>query len=205
MADKKSMEQKFQSKTIKKRNWAFVLYPESAPADWRERLAKSGVQCAVSPLHDRDENPDKTPKKPHYHVILVYGNPTTYNNVKSFTVDQLGQTIPQALEQVRGYYRYLTHEDNPEKAQYSKADIETINGFDIREFVEMTKSEVIRYKREIQAFIRDNGMTEYADLMDALYDAGDAMADHYEVASNNTLFFKSYLTSRWRKVERGEA
>lgn len=204
MADKKSMEQKFQSKTIKKRNWAFVLYPESAPADWRERLAKSGVQCAVSPLHDRDENPDKTPKKPHYHVILVYGNPTTYNNVKSFTVDQLGQTIPQALEQVRGYYRYLTHEDNPEKAQYSKADIETINGFDIREFVEMTKSEVIRYKREIQAFIRDNGMTEYADLMDALYDGGDAMADHYEVASNNTLFFKSYLTSRWRKVERGE-
>lgn len=24
------------AKNIKKRNWAFVLYPESAPADWRE-------------------------------------------------------------------------------------------------------------------------------------------------------------------------
>ena len=168
-------------------------------------MAKSGVQCAVSPLHDRDKNPTGEPKKPHYHVILVYGNPTTYNNVKTFTVDQLGQTIPQALEQVRGYYRYLTHEDNPEKAQYSRSEIQTINGFDIREFVEMTKSEVLKYKREVIEFIRDNRLTEYADLVDALYDAGEALADHFEVVSNNTLFFKAYLTSRWRKVERGEA
>lgn len=191
-------------KNVKKRNWAFVLYPESAPKDWREQLAMSGIQCAVSPLHDRDENPDKTPKKPHYHVILVYGNPTTYSNVRAFTNGRLGQTVPQPLEQVRGYYRYLTHEDNPEKFQYSKADIQTINGFDIRDFVELTSSEKAKLIREVIEFIRDNRLTEYADLVDALYDAGEAMADHFEVVSNNTLFFKAYLTSRWRKVERGE-
>nr|CRY97763.1 hypothetical protein [uncultured prokaryote] len=197
------MEQKFQSKNVKKRNWAFVLYPESAPADWRERLTKSGLQCAISPLHDRDLNPTGEPKKAHYHVILCYEGPTSFNVVKRLTED-LNQPIPQPLEQVRGYYRYLTHEDNPEKAQYSKADIQHINGFDIREFVEMTKSEVLRYKREIIEFIRDNRLTEYADLVDALYDSGEAMADHFEVVSNNTLFFKAYLTSRWRKVERGD-
>lgn len=198
------MEQKFQGKNVKKRNWAFVLYPESAPADWRERLTKSGLQCAISPLHDRDLNPTGEPKKAHYHVILCYEGPTSFNVVKRLT-EELRQPIPQPLEQVRGYYRYLTHEDNPEKAQYSKSDIQHINGFDIREFVEMTKSEVLRYKREIIEFIRDNRLTEYADLVDALYDAGEVMADHFEVATNNTLFFKSYLTSRWRKVERGEA
>lgn len=198
------MEQKFQGKNVKKRNWAFVLYPESAPADWRERLTKSGLQCAISPLHDRDLNPTGEPKKAHYHVILCYEGPTSFNVVRRLT-EELRQPIPQPLEQVRGYYRYLTHEDNPEKAQYSKSDIQHINGFDIREFVEMTKSEVLRYKREIIEFIRDNRLTEYADLVDALYDAGEAMADHFEVATNNTLFFKSYLTSRWRKVERGEA
>lgn len=197
------MEQKFQGKNIKKRNWAFVLYPESAPADWRDRLQKTGLQCAISPLHDKDINPTGDPKKPHYHVILVYSGPTAFNVVKRLTED-LRQPIPQALEQVRGYYRYLTHEDNPEKAQYDKKDIETINGFDIREFVEMTKSEVIRYKREIQAFIRDNYLTEYSDLMDALLDAGEVMADHYEVAANNTLFFDRYLSSRRYKVEKGE-
>ena len=70
------------AKNIKKRNWAFVLYPESAPADWREQLQKTGLQCAISPLHDKDMNPDNTPKKPHYHVILTYSGPTSYNVVK---------------------------------------------------------------------------------------------------------------------------
>lgn len=183
-------------KNVKKRNWAFVVYPESAPKDWREQLAKSGIQCAISPLHDQDKNADGEPKKPHYHVILVYGNPTTYNNVKGFTNGQLGQTIPQPLEQVRGYYRYLTHADNPEKAQYAAADIQTINGFDIRDYVEMTKSEVTKYKRELLAFIRDNDLIEYSDLLDILLDGGEATADLFEVASNHTLFLTKYIASR---------
>lgn len=185
-------------KNVKKRNWAFVLYPESAPKDWREQLVISGIQCAISPLHDRDENPDKTPKKPHYHVILVYGNPTTYSNVRAFTNGRLGQTIPQPLEQVRGYYRYLTHEDNPEKYQYSKADIQTINGFDIRDFVDLTKSETTKLLRQVQQMIRDNGITEYGELMDVLIDGGEATADLYEVAAGHTLYFRAYLTSKWR-------
>lgn len=187
-------------KDVKKRNWAFVLYPESAPADWREQLAQSGIQAAISPLHDRDLNADGEPKKPHYHVILVYGNTTTYNNVKAFTNGKLGQTVPQPLEQVRGYYRYLTHADNPEKAQYSASDIQTINGFDIRDFVEMTKSEVTRYKRELLDFIRDNNLIEYSDLLDILLDGGEATADLFEVASNHTLFLTKYIASRRYKI-----
>lgn len=184
-------------KNVKKRNWAFVLYPESAPADWVEQLKKGGLKCAISPLHDRDVNPDKTPKKAHYHVIVCYEGPTTYNNVKRLT-ESLHQPIPQPLEQVRGYYRYLTHEDNPEKFQYSKADIQTINGFDIREYVELTRSDVIRLKKEVMRFIRDNDITEYAVLMNILQDGGEATADMFEVASNHTLFYRAYLTSRWR-------
>lgn len=192
---------------VKKRNWAFVVYPESAPADWRERLQKSGLQCAISPLHDQDTNPDGEPKKPHYHVILVYGSPTTYNNVKALTNGQLGQTVPQPLEQVRGYYRYLTHADNPEKAQYSAGDIQLLNGFDIRDYVEMTKSEVMRYKRELLAFVRDNDILEYSDLLDILMDGGEVTADLLEVASNHTLMLTKYIASRRYKatgVSRGD-
>lgn len=192
---------------VKKRNWAFVVYPESAPADWRERLQKSGLQCAISPLHDKDTNPDGEPKKPHYHVILVYGSPTTYNNVKALTNGQLGQTVPQPLEQVRGYYRYLTHADNPEKAQYSAGDIQLLNGFDIRDYVEMTKSEVMRYKRELLVFVRDNDIMEYADLLDILINGGESTADLLEVASNHTLMLTKYIASRRYKatgVSRGD-
>lgn len=185
------------TKNVKKRNWAFVLYPESAPQDWVDQLKQSGLKCAISPLHDRDVNPDGEIKKAHYHVIVCYEGPTTYNNVKSLT-DRLNQPIPQPLEQVRGYYRYLTHEDNPEKAQYAKADIQRLNGFDIREYVELTRTEVIRLMKEVQMFIWDNGITEYGDLMNVLLKGGEATADMYEVAAGHTLFFRAYLTSCWR-------
>lgn len=193
------------TKNVKKRNWAFVLYPESAPVDWIEQLKQGGLKCVISPLHDKDVNPDKTPKKPHYHVIVCYEGPTTYNNVKRLT-ESLNQPIPQPLEQVRGYYRYLTHEDNPEKFQYSKADIQTINGFNIREYVELTRTDIIRLKKEVMHFIRDNDITEYARLMDILQDGGEATADMFEVASNHTLFYRAYLTSRWRiQTQEGRA
>ena len=102
---------------IKKRNWGFVLYPESAPIDWIDNLKIKGITFAVSPLHDKDVNPTGESKKEHYHVILCFGSPTTFNNVKAIT-DELNQPIPIPLESVRGYYRYFTHKDNPEKYQY---------------------------------------------------------------------------------------
>ena len=189
-------------KNVKKRNWAFVLYPDSAPKDWRDLLQQTGLQCAISPLHDKDLNPTGEPKKPHYHVILCYSGPTAYSVVSSLTNKRLGQTVPQPLEQVRGYYRYLTHEDNPEKAQYSKSEIQTINGFDISDFCELTKSEVTKITRDIVAFIRDNKIVEYADLIECLMDGGESTSSWFEVAISHTLFFKGYIESRRFKVQR---
>lgn len=184
------------AKIVKKRNWAFVAYPESLPSNWIDTLRESGLQCAISPLHDKDINATGEPKKPHYHVILCYSGPTSYNVVKGLT-DKLNATIPQALEQVRGYYRYLTHKDNPEKAQYDERDIQTVNGFCIYDFVEMTKSEVLAIKRELQTLIRELDITEYSDLMDLLQDSD--MVQQYDVASSNTYFFEKYITSRRNK------
>ena len=178
---------------VKKRNWTFVLYPESAPEDWREQLQKTGLLCAISPLHDCDVNPDGEVKKAHYHVILCYSGPTSYDVVKRLT-DSLSQPIPQPLEQVRGMYRYFTHKDNPEKAQYSDDDISTINGFDIRDFVELTGSEIDNIKRSIQSLILELNITEYSVLMDYLLSYDNP--DYYSVAASNTLFFNTYLSSR---------
>lgn len=180
---------------VKKRHWAFVAYPESLPEDWVEMLKQSGLKVAISPLHDRDTNPTGEPKKPHYHVIVSYDGPTTFGNVDGLT-KRLNQPIPQPLEQVRGYYRYLTHEDNPEKAQYDKADIRTLNGFNILDFVEMTKSEVTKYIREIRRFICDNDITEYAALLDILDEGASIPPEWFEVAVTHTLLFTGYLRSR---------
>ena len=183
---------------IKKRNWAFILYPESAPENWIELLQKTGLQCAISPLHNKDKDPTGTPKKAHYHIIACYSGPTSYNVVKALT-DSFNASIPQALEQVRGYYRYLTHKDNPEKYQYNESDIKTVNGFNISDFVELSKSEVLEIKKNLQQLIRNLNIFEYADFMDYLQD--NDLNVEYEVASNNTYFFEKYITSRRNKYK----
>lgn len=189
------------AETVKKRNWTFVLYPESAPEDWRERIKLSGLMAAVSPLHDKDVNPTGEPKKAHYHVLLVYSGPTTYNAVAKFTAS-LNATVPQALESVRGMFRYFTHKDNPEKYQYDEAYISNLNGFNIADLVELTKSEVNELKAKILALIRAVGIVEYAGLIDFLVDNG--MLAEYDVAINNTFFFNTYICSR-RNAERAIA
>lgn len=183
-------------KSTKKRNWAFVLYPESAPADWLDKLKLSGLMGAVSPLHDKDINADGEAKKAHYHIILVYAGPTSFNVVNALC-ESLNQPIPQPLESVRGYYRYLTHKDNPEKYQYSDTDIVTFGGFDYRDYVEMTRSEVLKCIRSVQALIRDNDISEYSDLLDLLDD--NDMTEEYDVASSHTMLFGKYIDSRRNK------
>jgi hypothetical protein len=183
---------------VKKRNWAFVLYPESAPDNWIEILQKTGLQCAISPLHDKDIDPTGEPKKAHYHIILCYSGPTSFNVVKTIC-DSLNQPIPQALEQVRGYYRYLTHKDNPEKYQYADEEIRTINGFNISDFIELSKSEVLEIKKKLQELIRTECIIEYSDFMDYLLDNG--MSLEYEVGSNNTYFFEKYISSKRNKFK----
>lgn len=181
------------AKNVKKRHWACVVYPDSAPEDWRNILQQSGLQCAISPMHDADANADETEKKAHWHIIMCWPGPTTYAVAKAMT-DKLCAPIPQALESVRGYYRYLTHKDNPEKVQYDDRDIVCINGFNVADFVDLTRSEVTVIKRALVDFIRRENVVEYSALLDALLDAD--MAAEFDIASSHTIFLNTYISSR---------
>lgn len=193
-----------QEKKVKKRVWTCVVYPDSLPADWIDLLKQSGLKCAISPLHDRDYNPiadtadQKEPKKPHYHLILVYGSPTTYNNVCKFSQGVLRGTIPQPLESVEGMYRYFTHKDNPEKAQYDEKDIQSFNGFNIYDFVDIKKTEVLKIKQELQDLIIAQNFVEYCDFID--YVRFNEDMGHYDVATSNTIFFEKYIASRRNSI-----
>lgn len=185
------------AQTTKARHWAFVFYPESAPPDWLEIVKLSGLKCAISPLHDRDAHSDpavEDGKKPHYHSIASWDGPQTFSAASAFTQGKLNGTIPVKLESVRGYYRYFTHADDPDKFQYDPADILHLNGFDIREHYEMTRAERMKLMGEVQAYIRQHDIMEYADLLDALIDTGEN--DMWEVAATNTLVFRAYIASR---------
>lgn len=183
-------------KQVKKRYWACTLWPDSLPEEWLEILQQTGLPVAISPLHDKDTNADATPKKAHYHAIFCYSGPTTFNAVKGLT-DRLNAPIPIPLDSVKGYYRYLTHADNPEKAQYPQSDIRLLNGFNPLDYADLTRSERLQLVRTVQQFCIDREVYEYCDLLDELM-ASD-MFEAYDFVSSNTLLFNSYVSSRRHK------
>lgn len=176
----------------KGRYWACVCYPESLPLNWLEMLQETGLAIAISPLHDSDKNPDMTSKKPHYHLLLCYDGPTTYNNVKNLC-DSINATIPIKIESPRGMYRYHIHLDNPEKCQYSDKDRILMNGIDPASFNGLTQTEIFKIKVEIVALIRQNKIYEYSNLIDYLKALN--LNDFLSVAMNNTTFITAYLNS----------
>lgn len=186
-------------KRITGRSWAFVMYPESMPIDWQDKIIEIGIPIAISPLHDKDLNPTGETKKPHYHCIIYYENPTTLNSVKTNVTDLLNATIPIKLESMRGMYRYHLHLDNPEKYQYDDRDRQFLNGFDIDLANKLTKTEINKLIREIHSFILDNDIFEYWDLMCILKD--NELYNLYDVASSNTILFKSLLDSKRHKAK----
>lgn len=175
---------------MKNRYWSFVCYPESVMPDFKNYLSEMGCVFAVSPLHDKDVNATGEQKKAHWHVLLQFEGPTTYNKVKEQICDKIGATIPKAVISLRGYYRYLCHLDNPEKAQYNVEDIEEYGGFHI----DLTVSEKNVIKANICECIAQNNFIEYVDLVDYYRDIGDF--DYFEIVCNNTLFFSTYLKSK---------
>ena len=111
----------------------------------------------------------------------------------------MNQPIPIPLQQVKGYYRYLTHKDNPEKHQYNESNIETLNGFNIDDYVDLTYSEVNSICISIQKLIIDNNILEYSVLLDYLLH--NELFTELQVASNHTLLFNTYITSRRNKIK----
>ena len=118
------------------RSYATVVYPESAPDNWLSLLEEVKVPCCVSPLHCDDFNPDGEPKKAHYHVLLLFESVKSESQAREI-FDSFGGVGCEKVNSVRGYARYLTHLDNPEKSQYSPSDVQCFFGADYYELISL--------------------------------------------------------------------
>lgn len=147
----------------KSREWTCLVYPDSAPENWKEILQKAFLETYISPLHDRDLNPDGTPKKPHYHVVLAWQGPTTYSNACEIAKEFGGIVEPRVVGSLRGICRYLCHLDNPEKAQYNPDDVICYNGADW-DLVINLKSDKYRSLEEMMDFCNKYKITAFPDL-----------------------------------------
>lgn len=168
-------------------NWLYIVYPESAPPDWQERLENTGLPFAVSPLHDRDKNPDGSLKKAHYHVIVSYGKVQRYSAVIGLREITHGP-YPLKCSHVAGSYAYFTHKNNPEKSQYDAKEIVRYNGW----AKELERHEVEAIKDELTKLCLLDNITEYMELMIVASDMGD---EYFDVAGNNTMYFCNLVKS----------
>lgn len=178
---------------VKARYWSFFVYPDSAPENWIEMLQFTGLPFCISPLHDKDTNPDGTKKKPHWHVLICYGGPTTFSNVKKNITDQLNAPHPQYLQSVKGMYRYFIHQDNPEKYQYDKKEIRSFGGFSIDDYAEMTMSEEDRIATSIEDIIIENNIKELWQLYIFLRE--NNLTEQKMYLRRNTYFFDKLISS----------
>ena len=177
---------------LRVRNFATVVYPDSAPNNWQDILVQHFVPAFISPLHDKDTNPTGEPKKPHYHVMLMFDGKKSISQVTEIfdTINGVGCEIVNCL---RGYSRYLCHLDNPEKAQYNVDDVRCLCGADYSSCIGLATD---KYKaiREMMHYCIDNSIYSYSDLL--LY-CSEEHTDWFRVlCDNGTVVIKEFLKSR---------
>lgn len=191
------------SKTTEKRtrNWAFIVYEDSAPPDWVERLKEFHTEMLISPLHNADVNPTGEKKKPHFHVIVMFAGVKSRKQAQEVSNVCSGVNVERVVN-IRGYARYLTHKDNPEKAQYSEEEVVALGGADYLSLVGSAADddEAIR---EIIAFARKNKIFSFARLVDY---AAEERSDWFRLlTSKKTIFMSSYLKAAfWEEKEDAE-
>ena len=176
------------------RNWAFVIYPESAPENWMQILDDLHVPCLVSPLHDKDINADGTPKKPHYHIMLMFEGVKTSSQVKDISINMLNGVNPISIASTRAYGRYLIHLDNPEKHQYSRLEIRSFGGADIDKILASSVASRHSDLREMRKFIRENEIYSFADFLDYCDENRPEWSELLD--DNSTMVISNYIKSR---------
>lgn len=175
------------------RNYACVVYPESAPENWREIIAESKIPVFISPLHDKDVNPTGEPKKPHHHVMAMYEQVKTKEQAQEF-FKSFGGVGVETVNSIRGYSRYFCHLDNPEKAQYSVEDVVAYGGADYFHAIGTTGDKA-KSIREMIAYIEENDIVSFAEL---LRYASVNRSDWFDCLLNSGAYItKEYIKSRW--------
>lgn len=174
------------------RNFATVVYPDSAPDNWQSILAEQFVPAFISPLHDKDTNPDGEEKKAHWHVVLMFEGKKSNEQVTDI-FNLIGGVGCEKVNSLRGYARYLCHMDNPEKFQYQPEDVRCFCGADYNSVIGLVTD---KYKAigEMIDFCEENGILSYSEL---LKHCRNERFDWFRVlCDNGTVVMKEYLKSK---------
>lgn len=181
------------------RNWKFIVWQESAPSDFVQRMASSFMKVNMC-LHDKDVHADGSPVKPHWDCVLMLDGPMPYDQVLQYVKRAAGDgcnTVQECIT-TSGALKYICHLSNTdyneveEKYPYDVSEVISLNGADyVRDIIRYQEAD--HYDDEIIKWIEKNNITQYRDL--AAY-AKLFVPEWYKSVSTRTLYWKGYLTSK---------
>lgn len=183
------------------RNWTVVIYPDSAPDNWRDYLDDLHIEWVESPLHEFDSNPTGEIKKAHWHVLIMFAGPKTYEQICDI-IKPLNCPIPERCHNAKAMVRYMAHLDNPDKYQYSLSDIIPHGGVDLSELLRPSSSERYSLINDMAEYIASENITEFQDLFDV------ARHEHFDtwfplLCDNSAFIINQYIKSQRHRSERG--
>lgn len=159
--------------TTKARYWTAVGYTDNMRDDWQEVIANQLQYPYVYCIHDKDKQGDGDDRKTHVHIVVAYGNTTTYKTALALfrKLNKEGCeafNTCQPVANIRYMYDYLIHdtEDSKKKGKYpyDKSERITGNNFDIGAFEQVGTADKKRMRRELGKLIYDHGFTNYLDF-----------------------------------------
>lgn len=193
--------------------WEFIVYPDSVPENWLERLKATHLQIAISPLHDKDTwnhdspemvNPETGEiipkgarykmgdrKKAHWHGIVKCDKKCSWREMNAQLQNILHCPYIQKCRTLKGAYDYFLHINHPERYQgYFKDEIIKMNGF----VVEPTKFEQGILYDEIVTVVIDRHFTKWREVCKFYHGQPEYML----LLSSRPAIITEVLKDNWR-------
>lgn len=198
--------------------WVGIVYKDSAPENWKTALKNTGLEVAISDLHDKDkwghDNPERTvvcrdgvlihipegmlykkgdPKKAHWHIIVKTDVKTSFRDMYGVLYSITNGPMIQKCLSLKGSFEYMTHLNDPEKYQgYDKP--ETFNGFTI----EPNEHDKKLMLQEVMRVCQDEKIESYAELIRRYIDS----PEYLNIISVKSYALKSVVDDIWKKAHR---
>jgi plasmid replication protein len=190
------------AKDKRSNKWAFLIYQESTPENYREILEEMHIPFVLSPWHDKDINKETGEfKKAHKHGVLFFESLKSYTQVSELLTEKLN--TPSHVEVVmspKGMYDYFIHAENPDKTLYSIDEIESGCGFELEQFLITNNNE--EYLSTVIDIIEEHNFTEFNNLVRYARVENPSLLN---LIINKTYFFAKYLDSRRYSDKRKES
>lgn len=196
--------------------WSAIVYPESAPEDWKEKLRNKGYELAISPLHDKDkwehDSPEKEVmcedgtmlhiekgllykkgdlKKAHWHIIVKVDVRTSFREMDEELQNLLKCPRIQKCRSLKGAYEYFMHLNNPERYQYDRDEIEEYNGFTL----EPNAREKTEILQDIMRTCEEECIEDFSELVRRFIDE----PEYLSVIGTKAFAIKTLTDSIWKR------